>query len=802
MIKNYFKVAFRSLWRQKQGAIINILGLSIGMAVCVLIVLYVQDELSFDRLHTNAERIYRIAGEYDQGGDATNRSAVTTYLLAPDLEEGFSAIEEIVRIDNFSGAFITYEDQQYTEEEVYYVDSTFLDIFSFPLLAGDARTALDNPNTAVLSQAMAEKYFGSSVSAVGKVLTFFDTLSVAVTGVMENMPGNSHLQADFLVSMKTIEPLYPQWILENRTGTSHYTYVLLNKDADSETLASQINQLIVDYAGEDEARQRQYFLQPITDIHLRSQLTSEISPNGDIRYVYLFSVVALLIVLIASINYINLATAYAMKRSREVGVRKALGALKKQLIVQFLSEAILVVAIAFLLAGLLAELSMPFFREITGKDITLNFLSNFSLIGYLLIIALGIGLLAGSYPAFFVASFPAVKVMKGSTHSGGGAHLVRKGLVAFQFLASILLLIGAMVIFKQLNFLRNEKLGITTEQVVLVPLPTESIRQQYEPLKNRLLQDSRFVSITAVNAPLTQRVGGWRPYWLHGSEESTMIPTVVVEQDFFSTLEATFVDGRDFSLDYPSDVSEAYIINEAAQKFLELESPVGTPTVGSAFTGSEWSRKDAQIIGVVKDFHLASLHTEIQPMIFSLHSEQTIPIQLMAIRVTGDLTGAIQQLEATWQNMAFERSLSYSFMDDEVYALYQNEERFLRIFTIFSVLALCIGGLGVYGLASFMVAQRTKEIGIRKVLGATVSSVVLLLSKDFTKLILIAFLIAVPIGYLVMSSWLENFAYRTSIGVGILVAAGGASLIITLLTVSYQSIRAALANPVDSLRNE
>ena len=375
-------------------------------------------------------------------------------------------------------------------------------------------------------------------------------------------------------------------------------------------------------------------------------------------------------------------------------------------------------------------------------------------------------------------------------------------MVTFQFLASILLLIGTIVIFKQLNFLQQKKLGITTEQVVLVPLPTESIQREYETLKNRLLQDSRFISITASNAPLTQRVGGWRPYWLDNSEESTSIPTLVVEQDFFSTLEATFVDGRDFSPSRPTDVSEAYIINETAQKFLELESPVGTPIIGAAFTGSEWSRKDAQIIGVVEDFHLASLHTEIQPMIFSLHSEQTMVVRLMAIRVAGDLTEAIRHLETTWQDLAFERSLAYSFMDEDVFALYQNEERFLQIFTLFSALALCIGGLGVYGLASFIVVQRNKEIGIRKVLGATVSSIVVLLSRDFTKLILVAFLIAVPVGYWVMTQWLENFAYRTSIGISIFVAAGVISLIITLLTVSYQSIKAAVANPVDSLRNE
>ena len=802
MLRNYFKVAFRTIWRQKQGAIINILGLSMGMTVCMLIVLYVQDEWSFDRFHAQAERIYRVAGEYDQGGGATNRSAITTYLLAPALEESFSAIEKVTRIDNSSGAFITYEDQQYAEESVYYVDSTFLDIFSFPLTEGDVQTALDAPNAVVISQTMAEKYFDSSTAAVGKTLTFFDTLAVAVSGVMKDMPSSSHLQADFLVSLKTIEPLYPQWILDNNTGTSHYTYVQLAPGADPELLAEQINQYVLDQDGEEAARQRHYFLQALTDIHLRSQLTGEISPNGDIRYIYLFSVVALLIVLIASVNYINLATAYALKRSKEIGVRKAMGAFNGQLVTQFLSEAVLVVGIAFLVAGFMTELSMPLFREITGKNVSLNFIENFSLIGYLLLIALGIGLLAGSYPAFFVASFSSIDVMKGSTHPASGVPLLRKGLVAFQFLASILLLIGTLVIFKQLYFLHSNKLGITTEQVLLVPLSDASIRQQYETLKNRLLQDNRFVSITATNAPLTQRVGGWRPYYLQGSEEEVLIPTVVVEQDFFATLEATFVRGRDFSPARPTDVSEAYIINETAQKFLELESPVGTPIVGSAFTGSVWSKKDARIIGVVKDFHLASLHTEIQPMIFSLHSQQTMPVGLMAIRVSEDVKGAVQHLEATWQDMAFERALSYSFLDEDVDNLYQAEERFLRIFTIFSLLALVIGGLGVYGLASFLAVQRTKEIGIRKVLGATVSNVVMLLARDFTKLVLVAFLIATPVGYLIMTRWLETFAYRVDIGVGIFIIAGVSSLAITLLTVSYQSIRAAWANPVDSLRNE
>ena len=800
MLINYVKVALRTMWRQRQGTVINILGLSVGMTVCLLIVLYVQDELSYDRFHTHAERIYRVAGEYDQGGEAVNRSALTTYLLAPDLEESFAAVEKVTRIDR-SPAFVEFEGQQYHEEAVYWVDSTFLDIFSFPLLAGDAQTALDAPNAAIVSQTTAEKYFGSPAQAVGKVLTFFDSVSVMVTGVMEDMPGNSHLQADFLVSLRTIEPLYPDWVFKYRMGTTLRTYLLLAEGSSPRALEEQINRQVLENEGERAAQRRHYFLQALTDIHLESQLTGEITPNGDIRYVYLFSIVALLVVLIASINYVNLATAYATKRAKEVGIRQAIGAQKKQIVMQFLSEAVLITSLAFLIAGLLTELSMPLFRDITGKDVSLHFLSNTTMMGSLFLIAPLVGVLAGSYPAFFVTSFSSVRALKGS-HPKSSASTLRKGLVAFQFLASILLLIGTLVIFKQLHFLRHQKLGITTEQVLLVPLPTTAIQQQYEPLKNRLLEDNRIISVTATNSALTQRVGGWRSYYLKGSEEETLIPTLVVEQDFFRTLEANFVAGRDFSQDHPTDVSEAYIINETAQKFLNLDAPVNTPIVGAAFTGSEWSRKNARIVGVVKDFHLASLHTEIQPLIFSLHSEQTMSVNLMVIRVTGDVIGAVDHLKALWQDMNLERPFAYSFLDEDVYALYQAEERFLRIFTLFSIVALVIGGLGVYGLASFVAVQRTKEIGIRKVLGATVSHIVVLLSGDFTKLIFVAFLVATPLAHFMMQEWLQGFAYRTPISFWVFLVAGASILLITLLTVSIQSIRAALANPVDSLRNE
>ena len=804
MLKNYLKVTLRHLWNHKQVTLINIAGLSTGMAVCILMLVYIQDELSYDRFHEKGENIYRIAGSYDQGGDQRNESAITTYLLAPLLEANFPVVEKVVRLD-FMGGLVKYGEKVYEEREMIAADSTFFDVFTYQSLAGDLSTALDDPNSVVITETTAEKYFGEAwkETALGQLLDF-EGASVKVTGIIRDMPSRAHFHGDFIISMRTIEPFYPPWVFENSTGTSHYTYVLLPSHYDPENLTSQLNNFFVKNArDEKEAQSRQYFLQPLPDIHLHSHLTNEIEPNGDMAYVYIFSVVAFIILLLACVNYMNLATAKSMERVKEVGVRKAIGASRKQLIAQFIGESVLIALLAFLIAGLLAEIAMPLFNNLARKDISLDFMHNVPLLLAFVGLALFVGIIGGSYPALLISGYKTANVLRGVAVKTGGHAWLRKGLVVFQFTISTALLMGTLIIYYQLHFLRNQKLGINPDQVVSVSLPTPEIQAQFISLRNELLSDSRFVHVTAASQGITNRIGAWRPYKIASAEEDVLINTLVVEYDFFQTLEAKIVEGRDFSRDHPTDANEAYIINEAAVKFLGLENPVGTPILGAIFTGAEWASKDAKIIGVVEDFHFASLHSKIEPVIFSLHTAQTMGLGAMVIKISAnDLPGAIAHLEQTWKHMAPDRPIQYTFMDDAIYQMYEAEDRFLRIFTAFSGIAILIASLGIFGLASFMAVQRTKEIGIRKVLGASVSSIVKLLSGDFTRLVGVAFVMAVPIAYFIMRKWLENFAYRIEIGADVFVMAGVAALVIAWLTVGYQSLKAARANPVESLRSE
>ena len=804
MLKNYLKVTLRHLWNHKQVTLINIVGLSVGMAVCILMLLYVQDERSYDLFHEKGENIYRIAGSYTQGGDKRNESAITTYLLAPLLETNFPMIEKVVRL-GFMGGLVKYGEKVYEETEVIAADSTFFDVFTYQSLAGDLSTALDAPNSVVITETTAEKYFGKEwqESALSQLLDFEGT-SVKVTGIIRDMPARAHFHGDFIISMRTIEPFYPPWVLNNSTGTSHYTYVLLPPQYDPENLAAQLNDFFIKNArNEEEANARKYFLQPLPSIHLHSHLTNEIEPNGDITYVYIFSVVAFIILLLACVNYMNLATAKSMERIKEVGIRKAVGASRKQLIGQFIGESVLIALLAFLVAGLLAEIAMPLFNHLAQKKIALHFMRDYQLLLGMTGLAILIGIIAGSYPALMISGYKTAYILRGAAVKIGGHAWLRKGLVVFQFAISTALLMGTFIIYDQLHFMRNKKLGVNPDQVVSVPLPTPEISGQYNTLRNELLADSRFLYVTAASQGITNRVGAWRGYQIAGAEEVVYVNTLVVEYDFFKTLEAKMVAGRDFSRDHPTDVNEAYIINQSAARFLGLEDPVGTPIVGAIFTGAEWSQKDAKIIGVVEDFHFASLHAEIQPVIFSLHTERTMGLGAVIMKVTGnDLPGALAYLEQTWKQIAPERPIQYTFMDEAIYEMYQAEDRFLRVFTTFSGIAILIACLGIFGLASFMAVQRTKEIGIRKVLGASVSSIVKLLSSDFTRLVLIAFVVAVPIAYFIMHRWLQDFAYHIEIGVGVFIMAGIAALVIAWITVSYQSIKAALMNPVESLKNE
>lgn len=799
MLKNYLKIAWRTLGRNKSNALINVLGLAIGMACAVLILLFVQDELSYDAFHQKRDRIFRIAGEYDQGGTSRNRSAMTTYRMKPWLDASFPDIKNVVRLDPRSTGVVKLDDQLFQESNVLYADEKFFELFTYTWLQGDPATALAEPNTLVLSHSAAQKYFDSA-NPLGEILQV-NGVPVKITGVIADMPASSHFHGDFILSMKTAEPAYPNWILTNATGTSHYTYVELNDGIAPETIERQLAEFM---RTKDErfAAERRYFLQPLADIHLHSHLNSEIEANGDILYVYLLSVVAVIILMMACINYMNLAVARAANRSTEVGLRKVVGASRRQLATQFLGESVITALAALFFAVILVELSMPYFNALAGKSLHFEVLQNVPLFAGLTFFAIAIGLLSGSYPAAFLSAMHSISTLKGQLTRSGSMGL-RKGLVLVQFVASVALLAGTLLIYDQINFMQNKKLGIDAEHVLTVPLANNEIADKFEQLRTVLQENPNILHVAATNNPLPARVSNWREYDLEGREEDVMIPTMVVTHDFFATLKTDFIAGRDFERTFGTDDREAYILNESAAKFLELEAPLGTALNGRIYDGTTWGRKQAKIIGVVRDFHMASLHTEIQPTVFSLHTQQTTPLRTMAIKVNADqLASTLSFIEKNWHEMIPQQPFSFNFLNESVDKLYHAERRFLQVFLTFTLLAIAVTCLGVLGLSAYTAQQRRREIGIRKVLGATVPNILLVLSSGFVKLVLIANLLAWPIAWYAMHKWLENFAYRVDIGWWVFALAGGLALLIALLTVSTQAIRAALANPVDSLRYE
>ncbi|MBC7920232.1 MAG: ABC transporter permease [Ferruginibacter sp.] len=806
MLRNYFSIAWRNLVRHKVYSGINVLGLAIAMAACLLIVLYLLDETSYDRYHPNADRIYRVGGSYDQGGDTRNRSAITNFGLAPLLSSSFPFIEKTVRLTPVTDEPVRYGARKYVEEVIFYADEDFFNLFTFRFLRGNPARALGGPGHIVVTQTAATKYFGQD-DPLGKTLDVDGNL-VKVTGVIADVPPNSHFHFDMVISMKTVENEYPDFVKTMQSGAiTHYTYLLLPKGYDAQRLAAQLPQFVKNAIGKEAPKHTEYFLQPLRDIHLRSALTRELEPNGDIRYVYVFVTVAIIILLIACVNYTNLATARAAVRAKEVGLRKVVGATRQQIIFQFLGESLLFAALAMVLALGLGYLATPLFNQLSGKTLTVNLLGNWQLLAGGLAFAAAVGLLAGSYPAFFLSAFQPVKTLKGSASAmGSGTLWLRKGLVVAQFTISIALVIATLLVYQQWTFMRNQKLGYNADQVITMPLQTlADTSGRVDAFKTQLLRNPRVAAVTASGNPLARRVGNWRQYVTAGKQDADQvnIATIDVDHDFFTTLQTPLVAGRGFSKQCPSDVAEAYVLNEAAVKFLGLDNPVGQPLRGSLFNGKDWKTKQGTIVGVVKDFHFASLHKAIEPVIFSLYSQETFPLSWLSVRISGqDLPGTTAFLKSTWATFVPDEPWQYTFLADDINNLYQAEAHFLRVFTVFSGLAIFIACLGTFGLAAFTAVQRTREIGIRKVLGAGVGNIVGMLSKDFLRLVLLANVIAWPLAWWAMQRWLWDFAYRIDIGWQPFALAGVAALLITLLTVSFQTVKAAVANPVKSLRNE
>ncbi|TRX62638.1 FtsX-like permease family protein [Fulvivirga sp. M361] len=796
MISNYLKITYRNLKKRLGFVITNVIGLSIGITCCLLLLFYVSDELSYDTFHENGDRIYRIAGSYDQGGDERNRTVNTTFLLGPELES-IQAIEKWLRIQPAS-AYMEFGDKAFQEDRVLFADSTFFEVFSFPLIKGDPSQVLSQVNSIVISSSMAKKYFGNN-NPMGQLLNV-DGLTIEITGVMDDIPANSHFTADFVVSMRTVVPSYPDWILTNNSGVSHVTYILARNGAGQENIELQLDQLVerfFDWEGPPD-----YFLQPLMSIHLTSDLSGEIGVNGDITYVYIFITAAILILVIACINYTNLSIAQSTARSKEVGLRKVIGAGRSQLILQHLTESVALSLMAMIFGGLMTELLLPYFNQLSGKSIEQSIIIDLQFVSLLLAIGIIIGLIAGSYPAFYLSGFNTLKVIQGEKIKlKGGILSFRRILIAFQFMTTTVLIITTIFIYQQLSFIHTKKLGINPRQIVYLPLPTNEIRDNYEAMKTELLMLPEFTGVTASNNNPTSRIGHWRDYELNGENQS--LSTIVVSHNYFETLETELKDGRSFSKTFKSDETQAYILNEAAVEFLELEAAIGTRLKGWAYTGNQWSQKDATIVGVVKDFHFTSFHTKIQPVIFSLHSPATTPLNYMIVRYnSSDTQQTLQKMTTVWNKYANGRPVDFTFMEEQIENLYQSEKRFLKVFLIFSIVAIVIACLGALGLISYTVSQVTRQIGIRKVLGAPLWTIVRLVNQHFFSILAVAFVIAIPISYYLVDQWLETFIYKIEIGWLPFFQAAMLIILLAVITTSFQSAKAALTNPVNVLKEQ
>lgn len=799
MFTNYFKVAFRNLLRQKGYSMLNIVGLSIGMACSTLILIYVQFELSYDGFHSKADRIYRVykqePGNLFIGSDFF---AVVQAPLGKTMESEFPEVESSVKFASTGSSLFRFGDKSFLEDGIYWAEPTLFSIFDFPFLEGNPSTALSEPYTVVLSKTVAERFFGKT-SPVGKSLRFQEKYDLKVTGVFDDPPENSHFVPKIVLSFSTYEATQTskEWL--DWGNSSFSTYILLRENADVHTLEAKLPSFIQKHMGilfKEWGRKEQtkYFMQPLSDVHLHSsRINMDVGPKGDIQTIYILSALAVVILLIACINYMNLATARAAVRAREVGVRKVVGAQRSQLIRQFLSESLVCVSIAALISFMVVELLLPRFSELVERDLPRSLVAQGKfLVGYLFIV-LAVGLTSGSYPAFVLTSFQPITVLKGLA-KGTARSRFRDSMVVSQFAASITLIVCAIVILSQLRYIRTTDLGYDRDHVLVVRM--RGLDTGKAPrFKDEVLQTASVVGAASsqhlpINISSSTTVKGTSE---KGEQLSVRSYQLYADYDFLKVYQIPLADGRAFLPGSISDSSDAFLVNETFVKAFGWQYPIGRTF--------QRNQKTATIIGVVKDFHMHSLHDAIEPLF--IRPPTSGSGQYLGIRIRPEnIPGTIASLKKSWEQFSSEYPFDYSFLDDSFNKMYRSEERLSEIISSFTILGVLVASLGLFGLAAFITQQRKKEIGVRKVLGASVFSVVKLLSREFLTLVAFANLLAWPLAYYLMHSWLKDFAYRISLGVEYFVFAGVAAILVALVTVSYQSIRAAQANPIEALRYE
>lgn len=809
MIKNYIKTAYRSLMKNKGFTAINVLGLALGLATCLLIVFFVVDELSFDRYNLKADRIFRINNDIKFGGNE-NSYATTPPPLAAALKNDFPQVEQTARLRYAGGFKVKKDGQNIQENKVVYADSTIFSVFTLPMISGDAATALKDSHTVVITERAAKKYFNTA-HALGRVLTFNDTVPYKVTGVIKNIPTQSHFNFDFLIAMTDrSESRLTTWLGNNNFNT----YVLLKHGADYKKFEAAIPAFLSKHAGAELQsilhlsftefeRGGSYFrfnFTPLTAIHLQSNRIAELAANGNLQYVYIFSAVAALILLIACVNFMNLSTARSTNRAREVGVRKVLGSPRGALVLQFLTESVIVTLTAAIIAVLISLFLLPVFNRLSGKELSITAsMLPYGLPALCLIVVL-IGCIAGSYPAFFLSAFQPINVLKGKFSTGFKGGKLRSFLVVFQFAISIFLIIGTLVIYNQLKYIQETDLGYNRDHV-LVLQHLESLGSKTASFKKEITQIAGVQSATLTAALPTEDYGNSRSLFkspVPDQQNALLTQVWPVDEDYIPTLGIKMASGRNFSKQLLTD-SGAIIINATAARMLGFADPINQKLY-MPMDNLLKRLKPLRIIGVMKDFNFTSLRNNISPMVIYMDNDKGA----MAVSFnTTDIPALLSQIKNKWASFAPSQQFNYSFMDKDFEAVYRSEQRLGQIFIVFTALAIIIACLGLFGLAAYATEQRVKEIGIRKVLGASISAIVSILSVDFIKLVCIAIVIASPLAWLAMQKWfLQGFAYRQDISPWVIALAGTGAILICFITVSFQALKAALANPVKSLRSE
>lgn len=799
MLKNYLKIALRTLIRHKGYTCLNLVGLATGIAASVLIVLFVHHETSFDKHHEHAANLYRVGIDSRASGQIL-KTTLTQAPLAQALATEFSEVVSTTRFYHVGRLLLRNEDHRYNEEQFFWADATVFDLFTIPLVVGDPVTALTQPHSVVLTEEMARKYFGEA-DPLGKTLEVNDGAEYKVTGVMRPSKANSHLEPDFLASLTTL----PEADSDVWTDIRFRTYVLLREGTSPEDFAAQLPLIYTKYAntqltqtlGKDhqDGLTTDFFVENVADIYLHSDADHQVGPTGDVQYVYIMSAIALFILLIAGINFTNLSTASSTQRAKEVGIRKVIGSERSQLILQFMGESVLMALSALILAYAMVSLSLPAFQHVAGVTLKLSAGIMLGMVG----IALVIGLMAGIYPALVLSAFKPTTILKGTLKGGSTRSWLRSSLVVIQFAISITLLVGTAVVYKQLQFIQSKDLGFNKEHVVVLPIETKAGAEHFQDFRLRLLQHPDIIEVAASSVLPGQGRQGRRGFRKEGApaEELFVADWGEVSPGYVETLGLEMVAGRSFSWEHLTDV-EGFVLNEAAARMMGWSAQ---EAVGKRMLTVRDPDRAGPVLGVVKDAHFGSLHETVQPLIFS--ARYTSEVWYMPVRLKGGhVRETLAYLDEQWTAFEPAHMFDYFFLDEDYGRFYEQERRLGEIFGYFSLLAIFIACLGLFGLVAFVTHRRTKEIGIRKVMGASVMSIVVLLSKEFTYLVFIAALIAFPVAYYGMKQWLHNFAYAAPVSFDVYLLAGAATILIAWSTVSYHTIKAALADPVKSLRYE